>query len=394
MAVKEIKKDILAVGAVDWDRRLFDELIPLPDGTSYNAYLVRGRDKTALLDTADPTKVHELLANLKASSVPRIDYIISHHAEQDHSGAIPDVLKAHPEALVVTNDKCRAMLADLLPIPADRFQTVKDGETLDLGGRTLEFILAPWVHWPETMLTYLREEKILFPCDFFGSHLAQSELFVVDEPRTYGAAKRYFAEIMMPFRSNIRSHLQRLEKYPLEIIAPSHGPVHQKPAFILDAYRDWVSDRVTNRVLLPFVSMHGSTRLLVDYFVDALRLRGIGVIPCNMTRTDIGELAKDLVDAATVVLGSPMVLGGAHPAMVTAAYLANALRPKTRFVSIIGSYGWGGRMLENLQGMLTNIKVELLEPVFIKGVPRPADFAALDRLADGIVAKHREIGIL
>lgn len=394
MSVKRLKPHIFAVGALDWDRRLFDELIPLPEGTSYNAYVVQGREKTALIETVDPAKVGELFGHLSAAGVDRIDYVVANHAEQDHSGSIPDILEMFPEARVVTNEKCRNFLIDLLLIPEERFLTVSDGATLELGGATLEFLLTPWVHWPETMLTYLREEKILFSCDLFGSHLAQSELFLTDRPRTYEAAKRYFAEIMMPFRPSIVKYLQRLKGYAVEMIAPSHGVVYDQPSFILDAYREWTGDGVKNKVLVPFVSMHGSTRRMVEYFCESLMARNIPVIPLNLTHTDIGELAKDLVDAATVVIGSPMVLTGAHPTVVGAVYLFNALRPKTRFLSIIGSFGWGGRMLEQLQGMVTTIKPEVLPPVFIKGFPREADFQALDKLAETIAAKHREAGIV
>ncbi|TFG75151.1 MAG: FprA family A-type flavoprotein [Chrysiogenales bacterium] len=394
MAAIEIKKNIVWVGALDWDRRLFDELIPLPDGTSYNAYLVRGAEKTALIDTVDPSKTGDLLENLQEAGVTRIDYIVSQHAEQDHSGSIGAILEIFPQAVVVTNEKCKAMLMDLLQIPENKFQTVGDGQTLDLGGKTLEFIFAPWVHWPETMLTYLREDKILFSCDFMGSHLAQSRPLLTDENRTYQAAKRYFAEIMMPFRLQIRKHLERLNTFALDLIAPSHGVVYPRPAFILDAYRDWVSDKTENLVLIPFVSMHGSTREMVEHLSGALIRRNITVIPCNMIHTDIGELAKELVDASTVVMASPTVLGGVHPAIAHTAFLANALRPKLKFASIIGSYGWGGRLVENLLASLGNLKVELLDPVLAKGCPGEKDYQALDNLAAAVAAKHREIGVL
>ncbi len=390
----EIKPNVYAVGAIDWDRRLFDELIPLPDGTSYNAYLIKGSHKTALLDTVDPKKTHVLLDNLVRAGVERIDYVIAHHAEQDHSGSIPDVLMLYPEAKVVTNAKCKTMLMDLLRIEDEKFVVVEDGQELSLGDKTLKFVFIPWVHWPETMGTYLAEDKILFPCDFFGSHLATSSLFVEDEPMVYECAKRYYAEIMMPFRAPIKNNLKKLEAFDIQIIAPSHGPVYQRPKFIIDAYKDWVSDDVKNEVIMAYVSMHESTREMVEHLVDALAERGIKVRQFNLTGVDIGELAMALVDAATVVIGSPTFLVGPHPTAAYATMLANALRPKTRFVSIIGSFGWAGKMVEQLSGMLGNLKVEVIEPVVTKGVAKDKDFVSLDLLADKIAAKHREIGIL
>lgn len=394
MSVRQIRPGVHWVGSIHWDRRLFDELIPLPDGTTYNAYLITGSEKTALIDSVDPVKEAEHIDNLRALNVERLHYIIANHAEQDHSGGIRRLVEIYPMAKVVTNEKCKSMLMDLLLIPEDRFVVVEEGATLSLGDRTLEFIIAPWVHWPETMLTYLRESRILFPCDLFGSHVATSQLYGTDEARVYESAKRYYAEIMMPFRNTIKKHLSKLEGYKIDIIAPSHGPLYNKPSFIVDAYRDWTSDMVKNEVVLPYVSMHGSTEAMVNHLISALMQRNIVVKPFNLTKTDIGELAIALVDAATLIIATPTVLVGPHPAAVYAAYLANILRPKTKYASVIGSYGWGSKMLEQITGLLGNLKVELIGPVVIKGHPKKEDFHALDTLADSIVDKHEALGIL
>jgi len=387
---RQIKKNVYWVGAIDWDRRLFDALIPLPDGTSYNAYLVQGSQKAALIDTVDPSMTHVLMAYLE--NVPVIDYVIANHAEQDHSGSIPEVLAKYPAAKVVTTPKGQDILASLLLIPEDRFIAVNDGETMSLGDKALEFIHAPWVHWPETMLTYLREEKILFSCDLFGSHLATTDLYVTDEGQAYEAAKRYYAEIMMPFRTSIEKHLKRLDGYNIDVIAPSHGPLYDKASFILEAYRSWVFGPPKNIVVLPYISMHGSTQEMVEYFVGALADRGITVRQFNLAATDIGKLAMALVDAATMVVGTPTVLVGPHPNIVFAAFLANALRPELRFVSIIGSYGWGSKAVEQLMGLIPNLRAEVLTPVLSKGFPGEEDFKALDDLASTIAQKHKEHG--
>ena len=390
MKPRELQEGVFWVGAVDWDRRLFDELIPLPDGTSYNAYVVKGSEKTALIDTVDPTMAKVLKNSLNQLRVKTLDYVIVNHAEQDHSGTLPQILKLYPNAKVVATPKCKKLLIDLLLIPENRILTVDDRETLSLGNKTLEFIHAPWVHWPETMLTYLRPNKILFPCDLFGSHIATSDLYVTDEETVYEAAKRYYAEIMMPFRQVIQKDLEKIKDLPIDVIAPSHGPIHHKPEFILEAYRDWVYAPPKNIVVVPYISMHGSTKKMVEHFVEALIERGITVKQFDLARTDIGKLAMALVDATTIVIGSPTVLAGPHPNVVSATYLANALRPKAKFASIIGSYGWGGRMVERITETLSSLKVELLEPVVIKGFPKEDDFRALDRLADDIAHKHKE----
>ena len=390
MSNVKLAEGVYWVGAIDWDRRLFDSLIPLPDGTSYNSYVIAGGEKTALIDTVDPTMQDVLLNQLNRLGIENIDYVVANHAEQDHSGTLPQVLERYPAAKVVATPRCKDMLMDLLMIPEEKFIAVNDKETISLGDRTLEFIYAPWVHWPETMLTYLREDRILFPCDFFGSHLATSDLYVTDEGQVYEAAKRYYAEIMMPFRTNIEKNLEKIEDYVIDIIAPSHGPVYDKPEFILKAYHSWVFDEPKNIVVLPYISMHGSTHKMVECLVEALVQRGVTVKQFDLTVTDIGKLAMALVDAATVVIGTPTVLAGPHPSVVYAAFLANALRPKLRFVSVIGSYGWGGKAVEQLAAMLPNLKVEILEPVLCKGFPKEDDFKALDSLATTIAEKHKE----
>ena len=391
MRARKIREGIYWMGAVDWDRRLFDSLIPLPDGTSYNAYLVQGSKKTVLVDTVDPSMVEVLLFQLEG--VPNIDYVIAHHAEQDHSGALPHVLEKYENAKVLTTPKGKGMLMDLLLIPEERFIMVEDGETLSLGNKTLKFIHAPWVHWPETMVTYLQEDHILFTCDFFGSHLATTDLYVTDEARVYEAAKRYYAEIMMPFRKIIQKNLEKIKDHEIDLIAPSHGPIYDRPTFIIDAYRDWVSDVPKNVVVLPYISMHGSTEKMVTYLVSALAEKGVTVHPFNLAVTDIGKLAITLVDAATIVIGTPTVHVGPHPNVFYAAYLANALRPKLKFASIIGSYGWSSKAIEQIAGLIPNLQVEILEPVLCKGFPREADFRALDNLAATIAEKHKRSAI-
>jgi flavorubredoxin len=392
MKARVVTERVTLLGAVDWHRRLFDSLIPLPDGTSYNAYLVHGSEKTALIDAVDPSMTEVLLDQL--AEVDRVDYVISQHAEQDHAGAIPEILARYPAAKVVSTPKGKGMLQDLLHLNGEQIEAVADEATLSLGDRTLTFIHAPWVHWPETMLTYVPEERVLFTCDFFGSHEATSEVFVSDSAQTVDAAKRYYAEIMMPFRRMIGRHLERLAAYDIAMIAPSHGPLWPDPKVILEAYDAWVSGPPVNLAVIPFVSMHGSTREMVDRLIRSLVAEGVRVQPYDLTVTDIGELAMALVDAATVIVGSPTVLGGAHPQAAYAVSLANALRPKTKFASVVGSYGWAGGAAKAVVEMMPALRVEVLDPVLVQGKPREADLAAVDRLAATVAARHRELGLV
>lgn len=390
MNARKITNKVFLMGFVDWDARLFDSLIPLPDGTSYNAYLIEGSEKTVLIDTVEPEFSDVLLDQL--SAVKKLDYIVSLHAEQDHSGSIPSILAKYPEAKVITSIRAKDMLIDLLSIPENKIITVADGETLSLGDKNLEFIYTPWVHWPETMCAYLKEDKILFSCDFFGSHIATTDIYVSDEGRVYEAAKRYFAEIMMPFKKIIVKDIDKVLSKEISVIAPSHGPLYPRPSFIIDAYKDWLESPAHNKVVLPYISMHGSTKKMVDYLVSSLAQKGVTVEIFNLAVTDIGKLAIALVDAGTIVIGTPTLLSGPHPNVIYGAYLANVLRPKAKFISIIGSFGWGGKTVEILAGMISNLKVEVLNPVLTKGYPLESDFKALEVLAKEIEMKHKEQG--
>lgn len=389
MNARKMADGVYAVGAVDWNRRLFDSLIPLPDGTSYNAFVIEGKEKTALIDTVDPAKAEILMREL--DNIARLDYIVSLHAEQDHSGSIPQVLEKYPEAIVICSEKAKSMLTDLLPISQDKITTVGDGEKIDLGGKTLEFIYTPWVHWPETMCAYLPEDKILFTCDLFGSHYASSEWFTDNDPAVYEAARRYYAEIMMPFRKVIRKNLDKIGGREIAMIAPSHGPVYRQPEYILSAYKEWVSDEVKNEVVLPYISMHGSTARMVDFLTGELTRRNVKVRLFDLTVTDLGRLAMAMIDAATLIIGTPTVNIGPHPLVFSAANLTNILRPKLRYASIIGSYGWSSKAVEQIAGLIPNLSVEILDPVICKGMPKTDDFTALSTLADKIAEHHKNL---
>jgi flavorubredoxin len=363
----------------------------LPDGTSYNSYLVKGGEKTALIDTVYPPKTAAFIAALKATGVETIDYVVANHAELDHAGSIPAVLELFPKAKVVANARCWRMMCDEMPLDRGSFLEAKDGRALSLDGKTLKFVFMPWVHWPETMGVFLEEDRIFFPCDFLGAHLAASELAVGDEAQFEVAAKRYYAEIMAPYRIQCRSALKRVEELEPEIIAPSHGPVHFRPSVITDLYRRWTSDEVKPEVLIVYVSMYNSTAAMVERLTDRLMERGLPVRLINAVGLDSGVLSMALVDASTVVFASPTVLAGPHPSLAYAAILVNALAPKTRFAAMIGSYGWGTTMPDLLKEMLREFKAEFFEPVLTKGAPNAETFAALDALAESIVAANASL---
>lgn len=390
MNPKNFCKGVYSVGSLDRERKFFDELMPLEYGTSYNSYVVVGEDKIALIDSVDPTKRDELLGNLNALGIEQLDYVVCNHAEQDHSGSIPFVLEAFPTAKVVANAKCKEMLQDLMQIPDSKFLVVADRQALPLGGKTLQFFLTPWVHWPETMITFLKEDKVLFSCDFFGSHLG-TNVFASQEQRTMEFAKLYYGEIMMPFKAMVAKHLALVKELQPKIIAPSHGPIYDQPEKILAAYEDWISPRVAKKAVIAFVSMHGSTRKAVMHLARSLEKKEVDVRLFDLGECAPAAMAGELVDAATLVVASPTVLGGLHPNAVLGALLASALKPKTRFLALISSFGWAAVNTEQTKTLFSGLKAEFLLPVLFKGEPKENDLRALDALAELIAEKHSKI---
>ncbi len=395
MKFQEIKNNVFYCGLNDCDRRIFDELIPLEHGTSYNSYLVKGSEKTAIIDTMYPPKTSEYVKRLDENKIGKVDYIIANHGEQDHSGSIPRLLEKYPNAIVITNAKCAENIKEMLHVADNKIKVIADKEEISLGDKTLRFILAPGVHWPDTMFTYIVEDNLLCTCDFLGAHYTFSDVFAPESEELYRSAKRYYAEIMMPFRAMCKKYTKMIkEEIKPEMILPSHGPVYKNPAFILDAYEDWACDDGKNLVLLPFVSMYGSTEEMIDYLEKGLNSKGIQTMKFDIVEGDLGDLAMGLVDAETLVLGSSMVLAGPHPMAANIAYLAGVLRPKAKFASFVGSYGWGGNLFGKLGEMLGNLKLDVIEPVLVKGKPKAEDFAKLDTLINEIYEKHKSVNLV
>ena len=367
--IREISDDVYWVGARDWNRRLFDALIPLPQGTTYNAYVVRGSDKTALIDTVNPGFEEELEARIgQVTDAEGLDYVIMNHAEPDHAGAIPHVMKLSKDASLVTTEKGAKMAQIYFGVPQERIIVVNHDDTIDLGGKTLRFIEAPWQHWPETMFTYLVENKVLFPCDFLGFHTAYGSYG--DEIEEFVPfAQRFFGEILMPFRKMGQKALDKIGGLDVEVIAPSHGPVHRNPERILDLYRKWTAGETREKVVVVYVSMWNSTETMIKAMVDLLMAEGIEVSLHNLVNADLGDLARDLVDSRGIVLGTPTVLGGMHPLAIYAAHLVKALRPPLKYGVVLSSYGWGGGAVKQAAEILGPTKIEIVGAVDVHGPP-------------------------
>ncbi len=383
MAIKKIANDIYTIQTFDWDRQSFDNILKTPKGTTYNSFLIMD-EKNILIDSTEPSKAKELLENLKSLDI-KIDYIISQHAEQDHSGAIPTLLKEYPNAKIIGTKPAKELLENLLGIPQEKILTIEDGESLKTGQHQLKFIVTPWVHWPDTMVTYLSPEGILFSCDFFGSHLATTK--TISEPEDIKEeAKRYYAHIMMPFAQMIQKNLDKLKDLKIEMIAPSHGPIIEKPEVIVDFYERW-STETSRKVVIAYVSMHGSTKLMVEHLTKTLLDLNVNLRVLNLANTDSSEIIMELVDSAALIIASPTVLTRPHPLVASTLYLVNMLKPPIKYFALIGSYGWGTLIEKETKKLLSTINVEFLDPVLVKGQPLREDFERLDKLAHEIKEK-------
>lgn len=388
-SVPEIARNVFQVGAKDWNRRMFDALITLPQGTSYNSYFVKGEEKTALIDTINPGFEKELGSKINiVSNLEKLDYLIMNHAEPDHANAINYIMEKAPNALFVTTEKGVKMAKLYHELPEARIKVVAEGDSLDLGGKTLHFIEAPWLHWPETMFTYLPEDKILFSCDFFGSHTAQG---VYDEELEdlIPLAKRYFGEIMMPYAKMGAKALGKIKDLDIKIIAPSHGPIYKNPQRILEPYAKWTAGETENKALIIFVSMWGSTARMVNTIAETLLQEGIDVRMYDLSFSDVGDIARELVDSRAIILGAPTVLGGMHPLALYGTYLVKAFNPPAKYGVILGSFGWGGGALKQAGEILVPSKMEIVGTLQVKGRATEEDLKKIEEIGRELAQKMK-----
>lgn len=392
----KISDFVYEVGAPHPELLFFDKLVPTEYGTTYNSYLIQD-EKTALIDPVDHGKKDILLQNLQELGIAKLDYLICLHTEQDHSGATLDLLKVFPEVKLVGSAKVAELMEHHLHIPCSDFIIMGDNEELELGSLTLRFKTIPFAHWPDNTMVYLAEEKMLFSSDLFGSHYAAEDAARPDLSKQKRAAREYYAEIMMPTRRQVGKYTQWTRDLNPALILPSHGPVWRDPDLILSLYERWTSEAVTPTVVIPYVSMHDSTELMVRHLEQKIRELGLEVATIDLgdndrdLRATAGETLYRSVDAAAIVLATPTVLGGPHPNQAYVALLLNTMRVKTKFMGFIGSYGWGTMVEKTMLSLLDKVKAEQLPAVLCLGLPAEKDYLALERLAEELVSKIKAL---
>ncbi|MFH1189584.1 MAG: flavodoxin domain-containing protein [Candidatus Omnitrophota bacterium] len=375
MAPVEIKKGIYWVGVVDWNMRSFHgHTFSTKRGTTYNAYLIVD-EKIALIDTVYGPFAGELIENIRAIVPPeKIDCIIANHVETDHSGAMPEIMKLCPKARVYGTRKCKEGLYKNYYGNWD-FQEVKSRDTLKLGKRTLEFIEAPMIHWPDSMFTYCRDEELLMPNDAFGQHLATNERFddETDQCVLMEEAAKYYANILIPFGDIILRKIDEVMKMnvPISMIAPSHGIIWRKdPRRIIKSYISWAGNETKKKVVIVYETMWGSTEKMARRIAQGLTDSGMEVKVFDIAATDRTEAVKEMLDAKGYLIGSSTHDNDMLPSVTAFLSFIKGLKPKKRVAAAFGSYGWGSGAVASIEKELKAAGIEVVqEPVSVKYVP-------------------------
>ncbi len=363
-----------SVGYVDFHVRDFHSY-DTERGATYNAYLVRD-DKTALIDTVKAPFAEHLLRNVAERIDPaKVDYIVCNHAEPDHAGGLARVMQAMPQAKLVCNRRCRDTLGVYHDVAAWQFEVVRTGDRIRLGRRTLEFVETPMVHWPESMVTYVPEQKLLFSMDAFGQHYATTQRFddqlalatIVEE------AKKYYANIVMPFGKQVQAVLEKVGRLPIGMIAPAHGVIWRTHwQTILDAYAAWAACRPSPKVLVLYDTMWESTAQLAEAIVEGAAQDGVAVLPMHVRRTSLTRIATEALDGAALALGSATLNRGMMPAAAAALNYLEGLRPAGKAAMAFGSYGWGKGAPEAIDRWIDGMPWEKLrEPIRCQYRPTP-----------------------
>ena len=367
MAGLEIKKGIFWVGAVDWNMRSFHgHTYTTKRGTTYNAYLIID-DKITLVDTVLGSFAGELIARIKQIIDPvKIDYIIANHVETDHSGSLPAIMKLCPKAKIFGTLKCKEGLYRNYYGNWD-FQVVKTGDKLELGKRTLSFIEAAMIHWPDSMFTYCPQEKLLMPNDAFGQHYATSERFddEASECELMDEAEKYYANILWPLGTIIGKKLEEITKMniPIDMIAPSHGIIWRKePGKIINAYLSWTKNTTLPKAVVLYETMWGSTEKMARKIADSLIESGVKVKVMDINQADRTETIKEMFEAKGYIIGSSTHDNDMLPTLAGFLEFLKGLKPKNRIAAAFGSYGWAGGAINSIESVLNGAGIKISQP--------------------------------
>lgn len=379
MGAQLVKEGVYWVGVQDPGLRVFDIIMKTEHGTSYNAYLIKGSEKTALVETVKDGFYDEYRANIEqVLPLEQIDYLIVNHSEPDHSGSLVRLLDSCPGLTVVAHHTALAFLKEICPRPF-KSRTINNRDSLNLGGKTLHFISAMLLHWPDTIYTYLAEDKILFSCDSFGCHYSDERLFSdLISGDFIPAYKYYFDHILSPFKSYVNKALNKLKHYRIDVICPGHGPIlRDNISSYLDLYREWAAPRdeaAPPRVVLAYVSAYRYTGSMAEQIICGLQETGeFEILSYDLIETDVNQVAAAVNDAAGLLLGSPTLN---RDALAPVWFLLARLSPISHagiLAAAFGSYGWSGEAVPNIEKRLHMLRMKVLPGLRVRFKPGEQD---------------------
>jgi len=375
MKVAEIKKDIYSVGVSDWNVRNFHGYLT-QRGSSYNSYLIMD-EKITLIDTVKAPFTKEFLARIECVvPLEKIDYVVSNHVEMDHSGAMPELMKRCPNATVLMSAAAEKEHKLHYDTSKWKIQVVKTGDSVSLGKRTLSFLMTPMVHWPDNMVTYCVEDKILFSNDAFGQHYASAEYFDDELPLdvTLWEAKKYYANIVMPYSNQVVAALEAASKLDIKMIAPSHGLIWRSHiADILKCYIDWSQSKTEKKVVIVYDSMYGSTEKIAYAIRNAFENKGYSYKFFDLKSNHHSDVITDCLDAEYICVGSPALNKNILPSVASMLTYIQGLITKGKKGILFGSYGWAPMNIKVMQRYFEESSIELVATYNFNFIPKPED---------------------
>jgi NADH oxidase (H2O-forming) len=367
----ELGEGLYWIGVKDPALAVFDDLFPTEHGTTYNSYLVKGDSHIAIIDTVKAKRCEEFLENIRSLINPaEVDYIVANHSEPDHSGSLAFLLKHCPKATVVSTQAARTFLGNQIHDPFQS-RVVKDGETLDLGGRTLRFIAAPFLHWPDTMFTLLEPDQALFSCDAFGAHYAGPGLFDDENPDFSADTRFYYDCLMRPFKERVLQAVAKLDAIELKLVCPSHGPILRKePRKPVDLYRKWSEPKAGGkRVAIFYISPHGNTEIMAEAVARGANISGIHVTLCHINHASVADIRDLMEESDALIFGTPTINRDIPKPMWDVLAYLSSVSLKGNIGAVFGSYGWSGEACkmaeERLKGMGFKLPVPFVRAPFL-----------------------------
>lgn len=402
--VRQIVEDIYFVGVDDKRKynekqlKKFENIWPIPYGISYNAFLIID-EKITIIDLVDEAFATELIANIKTIVDPKkIDYIVLNHMEPDHTGALPKLLELAKNAKIYVSRKGIQMVKDFYGVDESKIEEAKDNMELKLGKKTLRFIMAPFLHWPETMFTYVVEDKILFTCDAFGAYGALNGKLFDDEldlEHYLSEGKHYYSNIVSPYANFVQRAIKKVkdENLEIKILAPSHGPLYrsdiQRILTFYDKLSSWIPER---KVVIVFGSMYGFTKKMVDFVKTKIEKQGIPVKVYDASYSDLSDMITDILDTPVLLIGAPTYDAQIYPPVQLVMHIIKTKRFKSKPVGLFGVFGWGGGALKKSKEMLETMRFEVLEPIVgSRGMPTKEVYDQLEKLVNVVVEKVEQL---